>query len=32
MKKTWKYLGFDEKLVVDPFEEFYEQWYEDHGE
>ncbi|MBT5939430.1 MAG: RluA family pseudouridine synthase [Rhodospirillaceae bacterium] len=30
MKATWKYLGFDEKMVVDPFEDFYEQWYEDH--
>ncbi len=29
MKKTWKYLGFDEKLIVDPFEDFYEQWYGD---
>jgi len=29
MKKTWKYFGFDEKLVIDPFEEFYEQWYGD---
>ena len=32
MKKSWKYLGFDEKLVVDPFEDFYEQWYENNVE
>ncbi len=31
MKATWKYLGFDEKTIVDPFEDFQEQWYEDHG-
>ena len=32
MIKSWKYLGFDEKLVMDPFEDFYEQWYgEDLG-
>jgi 23S rRNA pseudouridine955/2504/2580 synthase len=30
MQRTWKYLGFDEKMVVDPFEDFYEQWYLDH--
>ena len=29
MIKSWKYLGFDEKLVMDPFEDFYEQWYGD---
>ena len=27
MKKTWNSFGFDEKQVVDPFEDFYEQWY-----
>ena len=30
MLKTWKYFGFDKKMIVDPFEDFYEQWYEDH--
>ena len=30
MRKTWKYLGFDEKLILDPFEDFYEEWYADH--
>ena len=30
MQKTWKYLGFDEKMIADPFEDFYEQWYDDH--
>ena len=32
MKKSWKYLGFDEKLVIDPFEDFYERWYRDNVE
>jgi len=32
MMKSWQYLGFDEKLIKDPFEDFYEQWYGDDVE
>ena len=32
MMSSWKYLGFDEGLVVDPFEDFYEEWYGDDGQ
>jgi 23S rRNA pseudouridine955/2504/2580 synthase len=32
MEKAWEYLGFDEKLIIDPFEDFYEQWYGDGDE
>jgi len=32
MNKAWKYFGFDSKKLVDPFEDFYEQWYSDHGD
>ena len=32
MDKAWKYFGFNSKKVIDPFEDFYEQWYNDHEE
>ena len=32
MKRSWKYLGYDESLVIDPFEDFYEEWYGDNVE
>ncbi len=31
MKKSWNYLGFDENLVIDPFEDFYSEWYGDNS-
>ena len=31
MSKTWDYLGFNAKMVFDPFEDFYEKWYRDYG-
>ena len=32
MKRSWKYFGYDESLVIDPFEDFYEEWYGDNVE